>query len=285
MIIFRNKNNCYWLVNYRTYLITHIFTYDLCAFKISEWFHLWLWPLVFGSWLGANTVVQHSCLVSRSQLRIVMGPLSDMVGRRAGLILCSIITLVGALLSTFAWGENALIAARREQKWKTKTTWDVLWDFAPFHNRCCTSKFWPTSTPRALLKIVKCWVLEHCGHTRGWRCSCISIGFCSVPTKNIARIITGVGMGGEYPLASSHSAESSEGLGRWSSQRGSVIPLWLRGWPGIVPLGDLLDGCVWRAPASSVAMDLCGGIHPASRAADSSTIVVEIGHYSGRKLW
>ena len=213
MIIFRNKNNCYWLVNYRTYLITHIFTYDLCAFKISEWFHLWLWPLVFGSWLGANTVVQHSCLVSRSQLRIVMGPLSDMVGRRAGLILCSIITLVGALLSTFAWGENALIAARREQKWKTKTTWDVLWDFAPFHNRCCTSKFWPTSTPRALLKIVKCWVLEHCGHTRGWRCSCISIGFCSVPTKNIARIITGVGMGGEYPLASSHSAESSEDSG------------------------------------------------------------------------
>ena len=42
---------------------------------------------------------------------------------------------------------------------------------------------------------------------------CISIGFCSVPTKNIARIITGVGMGGEYPLASSHSAESSEDAG------------------------------------------------------------------------
>lgn len=69
---------------------------------------------------------------------IVMGPLSDIVGRRVGLILCSIITLVGALLSTFAWGENALIAAR---------------------------------------------------------------------------IITGVGMGGEYPLASSHSAESSEDAG------------------------------------------------------------------------
>lgn len=69
---------------------------------------------------------------------IVMGPLSDIVGRRVGLILCSIITLFGALLSTFAWGENALIAGR---------------------------------------------------------------------------IITGVGMGGEYPLASSHSAESSEDSG------------------------------------------------------------------------
>jgi len=66
---------------------------------------------------------------------IVMGPLSDIIGRRAGLLLCSLITLIGALLSTFAWGENVLIAAR---------------------------------------------------------------------------IITGVGMGGEYPLASSHSAESSE---------------------------------------------------------------------------
>lgn len=65
----------------------------------------------------------------------VMGPLSDLIGRRAGLILCSLITLLGALLSTFAWCENALI---------------------------------------------------------------------------VARIITGIGMGGEYPLASSHSAESSE---------------------------------------------------------------------------
>ncbi|CAL1164138.1 unnamed protein product [Cladocopium goreaui] len=66
---------------------------------------------------------------------IVMGPLSDIIGRRAGLILCSLITLCGALLSMFAWCENALI---------------------------------------------------------------------------VARIITGIGMGGEYPLASSHSAESSE---------------------------------------------------------------------------
>lgn len=46
-------------------------------------------------------------------LRIVMGPLSDIIGRRAGLLLCSLITLIGALLSTFAWGENVLIAARR----------------------------------------------------------------------------------------------------------------------------------------------------------------------------
>lgn len=42
-----------------------------------------------------------------------MGPLSDIIGRRAGLLLCSLITLIGALLSTFAWGENVLIAARR----------------------------------------------------------------------------------------------------------------------------------------------------------------------------
>lgn len=69
---------------------------------------------------------------------IVMGPLSDIIGRRMGLILCSIITLLGALMSTFAWDENVLIAAR---------------------------------------------------------------------------IITGIGMGGEYPLASSHSAESSERSG------------------------------------------------------------------------
>ena len=47
-----------------------------------------------------------------------MGPLSDIVGRRVGLILCSIITLVGALLSTFAWGENALIAARSVLKFQ-----------------------------------------------------------------------------------------------------------------------------------------------------------------------
>jgi len=66
---------------------------------------------------------------------IVMGPLSDTIGRRRGLLLCSLITLAGALLSTFAWSEDILI---------------------------------------------------------------------------LARIITGIGMGGEYPLASSHSAESSK---------------------------------------------------------------------------
>merc|ERR1719454_2728447 len=66
---------------------------------------------------------------------IVMGPLSDIVGRRVSLLLCSLITLAGALLSTFAWSEDVLI---------------------------------------------------------------------------VARIITGIGMGGEYPLASSHSAESSK---------------------------------------------------------------------------
>ncbi|CAE7550297.1 GIT1, partial [Symbiodinium natans] len=66
---------------------------------------------------------------------LVMGPASDYIGRRMGLLLCSLITLIGALLSALAWSENTLIAAR---------------------------------------------------------------------------IITGVGMGGEYPLASSHSAETSE---------------------------------------------------------------------------
>ncbi|CAE7416539.1 GIT1, partial [Symbiodinium pilosum] len=66
---------------------------------------------------------------------LVMGPASDYIGRRMGLIGCSLITLAGAILSALAWSENTLIAAR---------------------------------------------------------------------------IITGIGMGGEYPLASSHSAESSE---------------------------------------------------------------------------
>eukprot|EP00930_Biecheleria_cincta_P011593 TRINITY_DN11453_c0_g1_i2.p1 TRINITY_DN11453_c0_g1~~TRINITY_DN11453_c0_g1_i2.p1 ORF type:complete len:493 (+),score=78.25 TRINITY_DN11453_c0_g1_i2:78-1481(+) len=66
---------------------------------------------------------------------IGIGPASDIVGRRKGLLACSFITLIGALLSAFAWHENLLIGAR---------------------------------------------------------------------------IITGIGMGGEYPLASSHSAESSK---------------------------------------------------------------------------
>merc|ERR1712048_654655 len=66
---------------------------------------------------------------------MTFGPLSDIAGRRACLIACSVITLAGALLSTFAWNANALI---------------------------------------------------------------------------VARIITGIGMGGEYPLASSHSAESAK---------------------------------------------------------------------------
>ena len=66
---------------------------------------------------------------------ITMGPASDHIGRRWGLILCSVVTLLGALLSVLAWSENALI---------------------------------------------------------------------------VARVITGVGMGGEYPLASAHSAESTE---------------------------------------------------------------------------
>jgi len=65
---------------------------------------------------------------------VTMGPISDFVGRRAGLIACSAITLLGAVLSFAAWDVSVLIAAR---------------------------------------------------------------------------VITGVGMGGEYPLASAHSAESS----------------------------------------------------------------------------
>jgi len=66
---------------------------------------------------------------------VTFGPISDIVGRRAGLLACSFITLAGAVLSTFAWNANVLI---------------------------------------------------------------------------VARIVTGIGMGGEYPLASAHSAESAE---------------------------------------------------------------------------
>jgi len=69
---------------------------------------------------------------------ISLGPISDWLGRRFCLIMCSVITMLGALLSTFAWDANSLIAAR---------------------------------------------------------------------------IITGIGMGGEYPLASSHSAESAQDSG------------------------------------------------------------------------
>lgn len=82
--------------------------------------------------------------VIHAQYRGMMPPVS----RRSGLILCSIITLLGALLSTFAWRENALI---------------------------------------------------------------------------VARIITGIGMGGEYPLASSHSAESSENSGAVLAWRSSAV--------------------------------------------------------------
>jgi PHS family inorganic phosphate transporter-like MFS transporter len=66
---------------------------------------------------------------------VTFGPFSDIIGRRACLIACSVITPAGAVLSTCAWGANILI---------------------------------------------------------------------------LARIVTGIGMGGEYPLASTHSAESSD---------------------------------------------------------------------------
>jgi len=66
---------------------------------------------------------------------VTFGPLSDVIGRRAGLITCSVVTSAGALLSMCAWDANALI---------------------------------------------------------------------------FARIITGIGMGGEYPLASTHSCESAK---------------------------------------------------------------------------
>ena len=51
-----------------------------------------------------------------------MGPLSDIIGRRAGLILCSIITMIGALLSTFSWDENALIVARTANMFMSNLT-------------------------------------------------------------------------------------------------------------------------------------------------------------------
>jgi len=109
---------------------------------------------------------------------IVMGPLSDIIGRRSGLILCSIITLAGALISTFAWSEDALI---------------------------------------------------------------------------VARIITGIGMGGEYPLASSHSAESCENSGDGAR---SVALLYLFGSGGgqalcplvtyLMDVGGVPSNLLWR---------------------------------------
>jgi PHS family inorganic phosphate transporter-like MFS transporter len=107
------------------------------------------------------------------------GPLSDVLGRRVCLILCSVITSAGAMLSTFAWSPECLI---------------------------------------------------------------------------VARIITGVGMGGEYPLASAHSAESTEDSGNGAR---NVALLYLFGSGGGPALCDLvtylldLSGMpsqhIWRA--------------------------------------
>jgi len=109
---------------------------------------------------------------------VTFGPISDFIGRRAGLITCSVVTLAGALLSMFAWDANILI---------------------------------------------------------------------------LARIITGIGMGGEYPLASTHSCESAK-----SSDDGArnVALLYLFGAGGGPVLCDLVtyfldmsglpDHLVWR---------------------------------------
>merc|ERR1719284_594608 len=93
---------------------------------------------------------------------VSFGPLSDVLGRRVCLILCSVITFAGAVLSTCAWSPTCLI---------------------------------------------------------------------------VARIITGVGMGGEYPLASAHSTESTEDSGN----RGrNVALLYLFGSGGGPALCDLV---------------------------------------------
>jgi len=93
---------------------------------------------------------------------VTFGPISDFVGRRACLIACSVITLIGALLSMAAWDANALI---------------------------------------------------------------------------FARIITGIGMGGEYPLASTHSAESAKDSGDGAR---NVALLYLFGSGGGPVLCDLV---------------------------------------------
>lgn len=109
---------------------------------------------------------------------ISLGPISDYLGRRLCLIMCSVITVLGALLSTCAWDANALITAR---------------------------------------------------------------------------IITGIGMGGEYPLASSHSAESAQDSGNGAR---NVALLYLFGSGGgpiicdlvvyILDASGLSGPAVWR---------------------------------------
>jgi PHS family inorganic phosphate transporter-like MFS transporter len=108
---------------------------------------------------------------------IVFGPLSDIIGRRAGLLACSVITLSGAVLSMCAWSAEVLI---------------------------------------------------------------------------LARIITGIGMGGEYPLASTHSAES----GKAGEGARNVAILYLIGSGGgpvlcsivtlVLESSPLPDHLVWR---------------------------------------
>eukprot|EP00928_Gymnodinium_smaydae_P005941 TRINITY_DN12063_c1_g1_i1.p1 TRINITY_DN12063_c1_g1~~TRINITY_DN12063_c1_g1_i1.p1 ORF type:complete len:470 (+),score=63.65 TRINITY_DN12063_c1_g1_i1:56-1465(+) len=83
---------------------------------------------------GQKAFVKSAMYLGAISGMMTFGPISDVVGRRKCLIACSVITLLGALLSMGAWSAEALIAAR---------------------------------------------------------------------------IITGIGMGGEYPLAASHSAESA----------------------------------------------------------------------------
>jgi len=122
---------------------------------------------------------------------VTFGPLSDFVGRRAGLISCSVITLAGAVLSMCAWNVEALI---------------------------------------------------------------------------FARIITGIGMGGEYPLASTHSAESSENKGDGAK---NVALLYLFGSGGgpvlcdlvtyVLAISGLPDPYVWRGIfAVGAALSLVG---------------------------
>ncbi|CAK0902791.1 unnamed protein product [Prorocentrum cordatum] len=116
-----------------------------------------------------STPAQHSFIKSAMYAGAIagmvsFGPLSDILGRRICLILCSVITLAGALLSTCAWSVDCLI---------------------------------------------------------------------------VARIITGVGMGGEYPLASTHSAESSKDSNNGARNVALLYLFGSGGGPALCDLGRL----------------------------------------------
>jgi len=70
-------------------------------------------PFFVEDWkLPKGGVFEYSTIVGYPVGMIIFGPLSDMIGRRACMIITGILAVVGAVGSTFAWNMDALIAFR-----------------------------------------------------------------------------------------------------------------------------------------------------------------------------